>query len=128
MHGNRDSIPVAYDAMGVVGRAAEWGEMNVAIESLPGGLDTAPVFAGLPDDRCQCPHWGYVVKGTFRVRYADREETLQAGDSYHLTPGHTCVFDEDTEIVEFSPKGEYQKTLEVVVRNVAALMAAGAPH
>ena len=68
MHGNRDSIPVAYDVMGVVGRAAEWGEMNVAIENLPGGLDTAPVFAGLPDDRCQCPHWGYVVRGTFRVR------------------------------------------------------------
>ena len=26
-------------------------------------------------------------------------EVLRAGDSYHLTPGHTCVFDEDTDMV-----------------------------
>jgi hypothetical protein len=23
--------------------------------------DESP-FAGLPDDRCQCPHWGYLIK------------------------------------------------------------------
>ena len=34
------------------------------------------------------------------------------------------IFDEDTELVEFSPKGEYQKTLEVAARNVAAMMEA----
>jgi hypothetical protein len=62
-----------------------------------------------------------VVKGQLRVRYKDHEETLAAGDAYYLAPGHTTVFDEDTELVEFSPKGEYQKTIEAVARNVAAM-------
>ena len=26
-------------------------------------VDAAPLRAGLPDDRCQCPHLGYVLKG-----------------------------------------------------------------
>jgi hypothetical protein len=32
--------------------------MNVAQEVAPAGLDTTPLFKGLPDDLCQCPHWG----------------------------------------------------------------------
>jgi hypothetical protein len=95
--------------------------MNVSVESFPPGLDTAPLFKGLPDDRCQCPHWGYVVRGRMRVRYAEREEVLSAGDVYHLPPGHTTLTEEPTELIEFSPRGEYQKTLEVASRNLAAM-------
>jgi hypothetical protein len=84
-------------------------------------LDTAPLFKGLPDDRCQCPHWGYVLKGRVRVRYPDREEVIEAGDAYYLEPSHTTVFEEDTEVIEFSPKGKYQKTMEVAARNIAAM-------
>jgi hypothetical protein len=36
---------------------------------------------GLPDDRCQCPHWGHVFKGKMTARYADRDEVFEAGDS-----------------------------------------------
>jgi hypothetical protein len=99
--------------------------MNVGLEYFPAGTDTEPVFKGLPDDRCQCPHWGYVVRGRLRVRYADHEETLSAGDAYYLAPGHLPIFDEDTEVVEFSPQREYQKTMEVAARNVG-VMPAGA--
>lgn len=56
-----------------------------------------------------------------RILYKDREEVLSAGDTYYLTPGHTTAFDEETEIVEFSPKGDYQKTIEVAARNLAAM-------
>jgi hypothetical protein len=35
--------------------------------------------------------------------------------------GHISVFEEDTEILGFSPKTEYQKTVEIVARNMAAL-------
>jgi len=121
MHGSKLDLPVSMDAGGVVIREIEWGDLNVAVESFPAGTDSAPIFVGLPDDRCQCPHWGYVLKGRLRVRYKDREEMLAAGDAYYLTPGHTTVFDEDTELVEFSPKGEYQKTLETVARNLASM-------
>ena len=26
-------------------------------------VDNAPLLKGLPDDKCHCPHWGYVVEG-----------------------------------------------------------------
>ena len=118
MRGSKQDLPVAVDMPGITIRVADWGEMTTALENFPAGLDTAPLFKGLPDDRCQCPHWGYVIRGQVRVLYADHEETLRAGDAYYLAPGHTTVFEEDTEMVEFSPAGEYQKTMEVAVRNV----------
>jgi len=121
MRGSKEDLQVATDGEGFVSRQAEWAEMNVAIETLPGGTDTAPHFKGLPDDRCQCPHWGYVLKGRIRIRYPDREETLEAGDAYCMAPGHLPFIEEDTEVVEFSPKGEYQKTMEVAERNIAAM-------
>jgi hypothetical protein len=124
MRGSKQELRLDVDVDGVSIRQAEWGDMNVAIERFAAGVDTAPIFKGLPDDRCQCPHWGYVLRGRVRIRYADHEEVVSAGDAYYLPPGHTTHFDEDTEIVEFSPKGEYQKTLEVAGRNVAAMQAA----
>ena len=122
MRGSRQDVPVAVDIPGVTIRQLEWGDMNAALESFAAGTDTEPVFKGLPDDRCSCPHWGYVIKGRLRVRYKDHEEVLSAGDAYYMAPGHLPIFDEDTELVEFSPKGEYQKTIEVAARNVAAMM------
>jgi hypothetical protein len=122
MKGSKADLPVAVDAMGVVIRMADWGEMVVGLESFPAGLETAPIFRGLPDDRCQCPHWGYVIKGRFRAIFADHELVLNGGDVYYLEPGHTTAFDEDTEVVEFSPLGAHTQTMEVAGRNFAAMM------
>jgi hypothetical protein len=83
-------------------------------------MDPAPLFHGLPDDRCQCPHWGYVIKGKMTFRFADREETYEAGDAYYAPPGHTPVMYDGCEIVEFSPADELAKTMEVIMRNMAA--------
>jgi hypothetical protein len=121
MRGSKQDVPVAMDLGAVVIRQLEWGDMNVALESFAAGVDTEPVFKGLPDDRCPCPHWGYVLKGRLRVRYKDHEETLQAGDAYYMAPGHLPIFDEDTDLVEFSPRGQYQQTMEVAAANVAAM-------
>ena len=82
--------------------------------------DGTPAFKGLPDDRCQSPHWGYVVRGTLTFRFADRDEVYEAGDAYYAPPGHIPVVTADTEVVEFSPAEEYRRTLEVVGRNMAA--------
>ena len=76
MRGSQQDLPVSFDGDGVRSQQVEWGEMNVALESFPAALDTAPLFKGLPDDRCQCPHWGYVLKGRFRIKYANHEEVL----------------------------------------------------
>lgn len=47
---------------------------------------------------------------------ADHEEVIQAGDAYYLAHGHIPVIEEDAEIVEFSPLGEYQKTTAALGR------------
>ena len=124
MRGSKEEVPTIMESGGVVIRLTEWGGLNVGLGTFPAGTDTAPIFKGLPDDRCQCPHWGYVLEGRVRVRYRDREEMLEAGDAYYMEPGHTTVFEEDTEVVEFSPKDEYQKTMEVAGRNFEAMQRA----
>ena len=117
---------MSFQGDGVDIRDVEWGNINVSLESFPAGMETAPIFKGLPDDRCQCPHWGYLIQGRMRVLYKDHEEVVESGEAYYLAPGHTTVFEAPTEVVEFSPAGEYQKTMEVAARNVAAMQAAGA--
>mgnify|MGYP001275736909 CR=1 FL=1 len=123
MRGSVHDLPTDVETEGVTIRQVEWGAMNASLESFAAGIDTAPLFVGLPDDHCQCPHWGYLISGTFRAVYKDHEETINAGDIYYLAPGHTTVFDEASQLVEFSPKGEYQQTIEVAARNFAAMMA-----
>ena len=96
------------------------GGYTVGFESYDADADLEPMFRGLPDDRCQCAHWGYVLKGRVGFRYADREETYEAGDAYYAPPGHTPILYAGTEIVEFSPTAELEQTLEVVGRNMQA--------
>lgn len=112
------------------GRNGTLGEYNVAFESIPAGFPPggAEAFKGLPDDACQCPHWGYLFKGSFRVRYTDGHvETVREGDAYYLAPGHLFEAVEDCETVEFSPSGEWEKTVEVVGRNIEELTREMAP-
>jgi hypothetical protein len=40
-----------------------------------------------------------------------------------MAPGHVPILEAGTEIVEFSPQPEYQKTLEVAMRNYEAMQA-----
>ena len=54
-------------------------------------IDGTPLLKGLPDDRCQCPHWGYVIKGRVTFRFADRDEVFEAGDAFYTPPGHIPV-------------------------------------
>jgi hypothetical protein len=93
---------------------------TASFDSFKADVDPAPFFKGLPDDRCQCPHWGYVLKGKMTFRFPDREETYEAGDAFYAPPGHTPVMFAGSEIVEFSPAAELAKTMEVVTRNMAA--------
>jgi hypothetical protein len=117
-----NDLPLVEDyGEGFRGRQIEWGGMIVSYETFPKGVDATPLFKGLPGDMCQSPHWGYILKGRVRVNRSGGDEVLQAGDVYYLEPGHVPVFEEDSEILEFSPKAEYQKTLDVVARNMAAM-------
>jgi hypothetical protein len=116
----KEDIPIMFEQGKTYSRDTEWGDMNVAWEAWEKGMDATPMFKGLPDDRCQCPHWGYLIKGRMRIKYADHDEVINGGELYYLPPGHIPVMEEDSEMVEFSPKGEYQKTMEVATRNMQA--------
>jgi|GraSoiStandDraft_24_1057298.scaffolds.fasta_scaffold275715_2 hypothetical protein len=108
--------------MGVLeSRSEELGGYTVEFTTFRQDADGTPFFKGLPDDRCQSPHWGYVLRGELTFRYADREEIYEAGDAYYAPPGHIPVVTADTEVVEFSPTEEYSRTLEVIARNFAAV-------
>jgi hypothetical protein len=121
MHAKRDDVPVIFQSGAAISRDVEWGDMNLAFEAFPKGTDTTPLFKGLPNDACSCPHWGYLFKGKMRIKFADHEEVLCGGEAYYLAPGHNVIAEEDCEILEYSPKGEYQKTMEVAERNMAVM-------
>ena len=99
------------------------GGYTVAFETYTADADLSPFFKGLPDDRCQAAHWGYVISGKVTFKYAAGEETFEAGDAYYAPPGHTPVLYAGTEIVEFSPTEELQRTFDVVTRNMEAAAA-----
>ena len=42
---------------------------------------------GLPDDRCQAPHWGYLFSGKIVVDYGDRRRRSRAGRPTTSSPG-----------------------------------------
>ncbi|HTI32684.1 MAG TPA: AraC family ligand binding domain-containing protein [Miltoncostaea sp.] len=106
----------------VVDRAEELGEYTVSFTLFREDVDAGPLMRGLPDDRCQCPHWGYVLKGRVTIRYADGEEQLVAGDAFYLPPGHVPVSHEPgSEAVMFSPTEALRATEEVMARNMEAM-------
>ncbi len=109
---------------GFEGRYATFHGWTVGFERYDEDSDAAPLFAGLPDDRCQCMHLGYVLRGRVTLRYPDREEHYEAGDAYVAPPGHTPVFHAGAEVVEFSPAEQLARTVEVVLGNLRAAGAA----
>jgi hypothetical protein len=96
------------------------GGYTVGFETYTADSDMEGLFTGLPDDRCQCSHWGYVIRGRVSFKFADHEETYEAGDAYFAPPGHTPVIYADTEIVEFSPTDGLNETMGVVLENLRA--------
>ena len=102
-------------------RAEELGGYTVSFDSFLGDLDGAPLLRGAPNDQCQCPHWGYVFKGKITFRFADHDETYEAGDAFYAPPGHTPITYEGAELVMFQPTDELAKTMEVMMKNFQAI-------
>lgn len=116
----RESASESFVVEGYEGHFEELGGYTVGFETYTADSDLAPLFVGLPDDRCQCPHMGYVLKGKVTFAYADgTEETYEAGDAYYAPPGHTPTIYAGAEVVEFSPTPELQQTIDVVSKNMA---------
>ena len=123
MHATRNELPLMLEAGPASIRGAEWGEMRVTLVSVPAGTDFGPLLRGLPNDRCQGPHWGYVLKGRLRIQYGSGDEVLSAGDFYYLPPDHTGVAEEDTDFLEVTPPALQQEFLDMARRNLAGAQA-----
>lgn len=122
MHGSTKDMPVAIDVEQVRGQYAEWGNLQAGFETFKTDIDMVPLLHGLPGNSCQCPHWGYVIKGQLTIRYADREEVIRAGDAYYMAPGHIPFLTAGTEVIEFSDINLYGQTMEVINKNMEAFL------
>jgi hypothetical protein len=122
--GSADDLPEVEIVPGYSSRLADWDGMTVAFEKAHAGQDASSMVKGLPDDRCQAPHWGYLFTGKMTVDYGDRQETIEGGRAYYVAPGHLITFNTDCEALEFTPTEALEQTLEAVRRNYAA----GQPH
>ena len=110
--------------MGVMeGRYEQREGYTVGFESFREHADATPLFKGLPDDRCQSPHWGYVIRGRLTFKFADHDEVYETGDAYYAPPGHIPVVEAGTDVVEFSPTEEYGRTIAVLEKNLTAMQA-----
>jgi hypothetical protein len=117
-----NDMPIEMKVDEIETRSSEFDGILARHIQLPAGVDFTPLFKGLPGDLCQCPHWGQILEGSIRLRYADGTEELNsAGDVYYWPGGHTGWTDEGVTFLEFSPTAEIQPVLE----HLAAQMAGG---
>jgi hypothetical protein len=87
--------------------------------TLSAGVDTTPLFQGLEGNLCQCPHWGFVLRGRLTTTDAQgAEETVTANDLFYWPPGHNVKVDADAEIVMFSPQREHSLVIDHMIEKV----------
>jgi len=121
MRATSDEMAVELEVGDIHTKGEVWGGQSVRHIQLPAGADLRPLLAGLPGDRCSCPHWGYVLAGSITLRYADGdEETSRAGDLFYWPGEHTAWTDEGVTFIELSPAHEIQPVLEHLGAQLAA--------
>jgi hypothetical protein len=122
----KDQIDVRLQIPGAVLRQQTgFGEMNAPrgisgeCFTLAAGVDTTPLFIGLEGDLCQCPHWGFVLRGRLTTTdAAGVQETVEANDLFYWPAGHNVRVDDDAEIVLFSPQDAHSCVIDHMIAKV----------
>ncbi len=97
------------------------GGMYVGYVEVPAGTDFTPLFAGLPQDMCPAPHWGYVFEGSMRIKYADgKEETVNKGEVFYMPALHTGIAEKDVKFIDFSPEEEFSQLMAHISEKMTA--------
>jgi hypothetical protein len=122
---SRDSVPEVADFGVGEDRTDHFDDWTVCFTTIRQDADLAPLLKGLPDDKCQCPHWGYVFRGRLTVRYNDHEETIEAGEAYYMPPGHAPAATAGSEFVMFSPTDDLAVSEAQINANMQTMMQAG---
>lgn len=127
MHLDKNDIPTRIAIDGAVARQFKnfgepEGTFGAEYFSLATGVDMAPLLAGLEDDLCHAPHWGYVISGTVVVTYADGStETCSGGSVFHWVAGHSVRVEQEAELILFSPQQEHGEVLDHIAAKLAGV-------
>jgi len=122
----KDDIEVKMEIPGAIirqrtdfGDATGLGKISGEYFSLSAGVDTTPLFMGLEGNLCQCPHWGYVLKGQLTTTDAHGvEETVSAKELFYWPSGHNVKVNADAEIVMFSPQNQHTHVINHMIEKV----------
>ena len=123
MKTKKEDIPVVMQTPdSIIRTQTGFGGMTIAFNEFPKGTDFSPLLQGLKNDSCHCPHWGYVVEGSLRMKYDDgKEEVLSTGDVFYMPPGHTGIVEEDLKFIDFSPEKEMGEVMEHIGKKMAEM-------
>ncbi len=119
----KDKVEVQMEIPGAVirqrkdfGDASGLHKISGEYFTLAAGVDTTPLFAGLEGDLCQCPHWGFVLRGELTTTDAKgAQETVTANDLFYWPPGHNVKVNADADIVMFSPQREHSHVINHMI-------------
>jgi hypothetical protein len=101
------------------GDATGLGRISGEYFTLSAGVDTTPLFQGLDGNLCQCPHWGFVLRGQLTTTDAQgTQETVHANDLFYWPPGHNVKVDVDADIIMFSPQHEHSHVIDHMIKKV----------
>ena len=122
----KEDVDVRMEVPGVVirqrknfGTVTGFDKISGEYFTLAAGVDTTALFAGLEGDRCQCPHWGFVLRGELTTTDArGAQETVNANDLFYWPPGHNVRVGADAEIVMFSPQREHSEVIDHMIEKV----------
>ena len=122
----KEDVDVRMEVPGVVirqrknfGTVTGFDKISGEYFTLAAGVDTTALFAGLEGDRCQCPHWGFVLRGELTTTDArGAQETVTANDLFYWPPGHNVRVGADAEIVMFSPQREHSQVIDHMIEKV----------
>ena len=122
----KDQVAVQMEIPGAVirqqtgfGDASGFNTISAEYFTLSAGVDTTPLFKGLEGNLCQCPHWGYVLRGQITTTDANGGgETVNANDLFYWPPGHNVKVDRDAEIIMFSPQQEHSRVIRHMIEKV----------
>lgn len=105
----------------VFGDVTPYDKISCEYFSLAAGVDTAPLFEGLEDDFCQCPHWGFVLQGQITTTDANgKRETVNAHDLFYWPPGHNVRVEADADIIMFSPEREHTFVVNHMLKKLSS--------
>lgn len=120
----RDRIAETDDYGVVEDRHEDVEGITIQFVTIREDVDAAPLLRGLPDDRCNCRHWGYVFKGKLTFDLGDRQEVYEAGDAFSITHGHIPSAEPGTEYLQFTRAEELRPVSDHMQKNMAAMQRA----